>query len=98
MSIFRNARFVASAYTPAELPPDVGAEVRQAVVAIGFIEIAEGAQNWQHCDDQIAWCQARGLRICGGPLVRLDGTYLVRSAYFSSTEPPAPSRAFSSGL
>lgn len=27
MSIFRNARYIASAYTPAELPPDVGAEV-----------------------------------------------------------------------
>jgi GTP-binding protein len=27
MSIFRNARYIASAYTQAELPPDVGAEV-----------------------------------------------------------------------
>jgi hypothetical protein len=36
------------------------------------IESTENARSWQVFDAQLAWCQARQMRICGGPLVRLD--------------------------
>jgi hypothetical protein len=40
------------------------------------IEPAENARSWQFSDAQIAWCQARQVRICGGPLLRLDADAL----------------------
>jgi hypothetical protein len=36
------------------------------------IEPAENARSWELFDAQIAWCQRHQVRICGGPLVRLD--------------------------
>jgi hypothetical protein len=45
-------------------------------VAVPFtwrsIEPTENARSWEESDAQIAWCQARQVRICGGPLLRLD--------------------------
>jgi hypothetical protein len=35
------------------------------------VESDEGRQNWTATDAQVKWCQANGLRICGGPLLEL---------------------------
>jgi hypothetical protein len=40
------------------------------------IEPAENARSWQLSDAQIAWCQAHQVRICGGPLFRIDADAL----------------------
>jgi hypothetical protein len=61
-------------------PPDqsVGERVLAAcnILAAPFtwrsIEPAENVRSWELSDAQIAWCQARQMRICGGPLVRID--------------------------
>ncbi|MBX3412844.1 MAG: endo-1,4-beta-xylanase [Pirellulales bacterium] len=36
------------------------------------IEADEGAARWDRCDAQLAWCEARQMRICGGPLLAFD--------------------------
>lgn len=36
------------------------------------IEHSEGDPNWDICDRQVAWCESRQLRICGGPLLAFD--------------------------
>jgi hypothetical protein len=36
------------------------------------LEGSEGNYQWGPCDKQLAWCQANGLRVYGGPLVQLD--------------------------
>jgi hypothetical protein len=41
-----------------------------------LIETSEGRFEWGACDQQVFWCQSRGLRICGGPLVSLDAASL----------------------
>src|SRR6185369_11251912 len=40
--------------------------------AWGTIEADEGRQNWSQADAKLQWCQANGLRICGGPLIELE--------------------------
>jgi Glycosyl hydrolase family 10 len=40
--------------------------------AWGMIEADEGRQNWSQADAKLQWCQANGLRICGGPLIELE--------------------------
>jgi hypothetical protein len=37
-----------------------------------LVETSEGRFDWSTCDQQVFWCQAQGLRICGGPLLSLD--------------------------
>jgi hypothetical protein len=37
----------------------------------GRIESDEGRKRWTLSDAHVEWCQKRGLRICGGPLVEL---------------------------
>lgn len=36
------------------------------------VEATEGNCQWQIYDKQIEWCQANGVQVCGGPLLRLD--------------------------
>ena len=36
------------------------------------IEQREGKRNWKHTDEQLAWCQQAGLKVCGGPLLQMD--------------------------
>lgn len=36
------------------------------------VEATEGNFQWQTYDKQLEWCQAHGIQVCGGPLVRLD--------------------------
>jgi Glycosyl hydrolase family 10 len=36
------------------------------------VEADEGRQDWRICDAQLEWCQTRGLRIGGGPLIELQ--------------------------
>jgi glycosyl hydrolase family 10 len=36
------------------------------------IEAAEGKRDFSLADQQIEWCRAKGLKICSGPLVRID--------------------------
>jgi hypothetical protein len=38
----------------------------------GRVEADEGRQNWALYDAQMHWCQSRGLRIGGGPLLELQ--------------------------
>ena len=45
-----------------------------AVVPLSWrdIEVSEGQRDWALPDAQIQWCQAHGLKICGGPLLQID--------------------------
>ncbi|MHC4176945.1 MAG: hypothetical protein ACYSWU_05535, partial [Planctomycetota bacterium] len=45
-----------------------------AVVPLCWREIEpdQGDYRWTACDRQIQWCQARGLKVCCGPLLLLD--------------------------
>lgn len=36
------------------------------------IEAREGTRDWTLCDQQIEWCRASELKICGGPLLAID--------------------------
>jgi len=36
------------------------------------LEGSEGSYQWEPCDKRLAWCEANGLRVYGGPLVQLD--------------------------
>ncbi len=36
------------------------------------IEAREGKPDWTRSDQQIEWCRAQGLKICGGPLLQID--------------------------
>jgi hypothetical protein len=36
------------------------------------IETTEGNYRWDVPDKQIEWCRARGLRVCGGPVLQFD--------------------------
>jgi hypothetical protein len=40
------------------------------------IEAREGKQDWTVCDQQIEWCRAHGLKVCGGPLLEIDRWFL----------------------
>ena len=40
------------------------------------IEAVQGAPVWDRSDEQVAWCQAHELRICSGPLLKLDADTL----------------------
>jgi hypothetical protein len=42
------------------------------------IEAVQGAPVWDRWDQQVAWCQAHEVRICGGPLLKLDADALPR--------------------
>lgn len=39
------------------------------------IESSEGARDWSVPDQQIAWCRANRLLVCGGPLVQLTARH-----------------------
>ena len=39
-------------------------------------ESAQGACDWSDADARLEWCRARGLKVIGGPLLRLDGNGL----------------------
>ena len=41
-------------------------------VAWRSIEKSEGKRDWKHTDAQLAWAQKAGLKVSGGPLLRLD--------------------------
>lgn len=36
------------------------------------IEGRQGKHDWTLADAQIEWCRSRGLKVCGGPLLRVD--------------------------
>jgi hypothetical protein len=88
----RRARRAMSAQSPLllgvplndrRLPPNEHSQSLLAacnILAIPFtwntVETAPGVQSWEGCDRLLAWCQERGQRICGGPLVRLDAVAL----------------------
>ncbi len=36
------------------------------------VEAREGKREWARSDQQIEWCRARGLKVCGGPLLEID--------------------------
>lgn len=45
-----------------------------AVVPIdwGDVELNEGDYQWNRVDTQLNWCRANGLKVIGGPLLRID--------------------------
>jgi hypothetical protein len=45
-----------------------------AIVPLSWREIEqqEGVRDWTTADRQVEWARARGMRICGGPLVQID--------------------------
>ena len=45
------------------------------------VEIVEGKYNWTQYDRQVAWCRAKGLRVCLGPLVQFDTSGLPDWVY-----------------
>jgi hypothetical protein len=51
-----------------------GSAFNSAIVPISWhdIEPDEGEFNWNDVDQQIQWCRKNGLKLCGGPLLRLD--------------------------
>jgi hypothetical protein len=63
-----------------DTPPDdaigqsLPAAMNTAIVPLrwSLIETSEGRFEWGACDQIVFWCQARNLRICGGPLFSLD--------------------------
>jgi hypothetical protein len=50
------------------------------------IEPVENARSWHFSDAQIAWCQSRQVRICGGPLLSIDADALPDWLDFSDFE------------
>jgi hypothetical protein len=40
------------------------------------VEAVEDTFSWETHDRQIEWCRANGLKVCGGPLLMLDGPSL----------------------
>ena len=40
------------------------------------IEATEGSYYWTVCDKQIQWCRSHNLKVCGGPLLKLDARSL----------------------
>jgi hypothetical protein len=60
----------------------LGAGLAQAfnMVCLPFawreIERGEGDYNWETADAQVAWAQARGLKVMGGPLIDFFGPHL----------------------
>ena len=54
------------------------------------VESSEGEHDWSSIDRQIEWCREAGLKVCGGPLVRLyqgnlpDWLYLWEEEDFES--------------
>lgn len=36
------------------------------------VEASEGDYRWAGCDQQVEWCTGHGLKVCCGPLLRLD--------------------------
>lgn len=45
------------------------------------IEAVEDKPDWSRSDRQIEWCRANNLRVCGGPLLKLDKTSLPNWIY-----------------
>ncbi|MEX0586974.1 MAG: endo-1,4-beta-xylanase, partial [Pirellulales bacterium] len=52
----------------------VRASFNTAAISLGWrdVEATQGHVDWSVADAQVAWCQTHGLRMYGGPLVRLD--------------------------
>ena len=44
----------------------------QLPIAWRDIESREGRRRWKHTDQQLGWCQAAGLKVSVGPLLRMD--------------------------
>lgn len=44
----------------------------QLPIAWRAVELKEGRRDWQHTDEQLAWCQKAGLKVAAGPLLRMD--------------------------
>ncbi|NQU20226.1 MAG: endo-1,4-beta-xylanase [Candidatus Nealsonbacteria bacterium] len=40
------------------------------------VEATEGSYYWTVCDKQIEWCRSHNLKVCGGPLLKLDARSL----------------------
>ncbi len=61
----------------------VAAAFNTAVVPLNWREIEshEGKRDWTKSDQQIDWCRARGLKVCGGPLLEVDKWSLPDSMY-----------------
>jgi len=60
---------------PAEpMPSGMSGVFNTAVVPFNWqaIEAREGKPDWTTSDQQIEWCRAQGLKICGGPLLQID--------------------------
>jgi hypothetical protein len=46
--------------------------IAQLPVSWRAIESREGKRDWKPTDDQLGWCQTAGIKVAGGPLLRLD--------------------------
>ena len=46
--------------------------IAQLPMAWRAIDAVEGRRDWKATDEQLAWCQSAGLKIAGGPLLRMD--------------------------
>ena len=74
-----------------ELPADFSETFNAAVIAFPWNEIEGhvGSDEYDKYSQQIAWCRAKGLRICGGPLINFhrhglpDWLYLWEEDYDS---------------
>ncbi|MCA9259251.1 MAG: endo-1,4-beta-xylanase, partial [Planctomycetales bacterium] len=44
----------------------------QLPLAWRTIEAREGRRDWKPTDEQLGWCQAAGLKVAAGPLLRMD--------------------------
>ena len=56
------------------LSATLGSTFNTAVVPFNWMQIEadEGNRDWSVCDQQIAWAQSQGMKICGGPLLQFD--------------------------
>lgn len=45
------------------------------------VEAAEGKYRWEETDARLAWSRSRGLKVIGGPLLRLDEVWLPAWLY-----------------
>ena len=71
----RRNRFRRRTLVPVRLQRGLGANL------LADVEAVEGEYDWTDCDRRMEWCRAKGIRVCLGPLVQLDGRGLPDWVY-----------------